>query len=585
MKQSIKYLPLAALITILMGSVVIWLYSNYTNEISNNREFLIEKTKSDYNSIINGLERSSTIIFKTLIETPEVMELMKKASHSFGEEKKMVRAQLFSLLEKEYKILKENGYRQLHFHLPSGESFLRFHRPEKHGDNLIALRQSIAIANKELKSASGFEEGRIFNGYRFVYPLLENNLHYGSVEISVSFKAIADEFVKLKKPNVGIMFDKDIVQTKVFSDELSNYEPFEYSPNMLFDKQLTQDSLHANAYELFNVYVSQNPTVFKNAIKANNPQCVDIETNNHKYSIVITPIPNIQGAKLGSMFTIYNNDILIELASDIKYKLLLIIVFYITLLVISFIVVRRSNQLIRVNADLKKFGIKLEESNDIKNRLFDIITHDLRNHFNAVNGFADLLNNKANEKDEKTQKLIHGLSDATYLTTNLMNNLFVWSRIQIGKIEYKPQLFQASKWFEKQINLFNSIAHRKQLNIINKTTSPVYIHGDVDMLAYIVRNTYHNAIKYSEKGSNITVELSDNLIESHIIIQDNGKGMTSAEIDEIMKSESWSGGKLNKEIGLGLYVAKKLIDYHNGKLKIDSTPGVGTTVKITIKKK
>lgn len=586
MKSSIKHLPLAILFTIMAALVIIWIYNNHKEHIANNQNCLIEKTRTDYNSIINGLERSSLIVFKTIIETRGVMELMKIASTSFGEEKKHARSELYELLEKQYKILETAGYRQLHFHLPSGESFLRFHRPEKHGDNLKALRHSIAIVNKELKPICGFEEGRIFNGYRFVYPLTtKDSSHYGSVEISVSFKAIADEFIKLKKSNVGIMFDKEIVQAKIFSDEFYNYEPIEFIPNMLFDKQLTHDSIHADSYEIFKKYVSQKPLLINEIINSNNTQHLDITTENHKYTIVIQPIPNIQGAKLGNMFAIYNNDTLMELESDVIYKILLIAAIYLTLLAVSFTVVRRNNQLIKVNAELKTFGIKLEESNDIKNRLFEIITHDLRNHFNAVNGFTDLIGKKLGDNDEKTQKLIHGLTDATYLTTSLMNNLFIWSRIQIGKIEFTPELFEASKWFDKQISFFTNIAQRKQLQIQNKTTAPVYIRADVDMLSFIVKNTYHNAIKYSKRGGNITLELSDNLIETHIIIQDNGKGMTSIDIDEIMKRDNWSGSKLKQEIGLGLYVTKKLIDYHQGKLNIDSTPGIGTTVKITIPKK
>lgn len=131
MKSSIKHLPLAILFTIMATLVIIWICNNHKEHIANNQNCLIEKTRTDYNSIIHGLERSSLIIFKTIIETPKVMELMKTASTSFGEEKKQARSELYELLEKQYKILETAGYRQLHFHLPSGESFLMVSPPRK----------------------------------------------------------------------------------------------------------------------------------------------------------------------------------------------------------------------------------------------------------------------------------------------------------------------------------------------------------------------------------------------------------------------------------------------------------------------
>ena len=61
--------------------------------------------------------------------------------------------------------------RQLHFHFKDGTSFLRMHRPNIYGDNLFGIRESIEYVNTRKEKFVGFEEGRIFNGYRYIYPL------------------------------------------------------------------------------------------------------------------------------------------------------------------------------------------------------------------------------------------------------------------------------------------------------------------------------------------------------------------------------------------------------------------------------
>jgi two-component system sensor histidine kinase/response regulator len=188
------------------------------------------------------------------------------------------------------------------------------------------------------------------------------------------------------------------------------------------------------------------------------------------------------------------------------------------------------------------------------------------------------------QKPEKFERLSNGLHDAIHLTTNLMNNLFVWSRIQIGKVEFKPELFEVSKWFNEELQRYKSITERKNVNVDNKTKGPVYIRADVDMLVYIIRNTVHNAIKYSVKGETITTKITDNTKETVIQIEDRGKGMSDTEINKVLSKENWTGSHLNKDIGLGLFITRQLIEYHNGVLEIKSDLGIGTTISIRFPK-
>lgn len=110
---------------------------------------------------------------------------MYQASFASAREKDILREQLYNKLAKTYNQMKDYNYRQFHFHLPNTESFLRLHRPDKYGDLLYDVRESVKIANRDEIFVSGFEEGRIFNGFRHVYPITYNNTHVGSVEISV----------------------------------------------------------------------------------------------------------------------------------------------------------------------------------------------------------------------------------------------------------------------------------------------------------------------------------------------------------------------------------------------------------------
>ena len=137
---------------------------------------------SNINSTINQYEIFSSYIYDTIIDDT-VLSLMNQASQGTELQKDATRDLLYDSLIDNYNIMVEYNFRQLHFHLPNGDSFLRFHSPDAYGDNLLDVRTAIRIVNTEHIYVKGFEEGRIYNGYRFVYPLFYHDTYVGSVEI------------------------------------------------------------------------------------------------------------------------------------------------------------------------------------------------------------------------------------------------------------------------------------------------------------------------------------------------------------------------------------------------------------------
>ena len=144
---------------------------------------IYNQKKSYLDVIVADTKQISDLIYENIINTPEVIAIFKNANNKVKKDK--TRKKLYALLSQKYKILTKYGIQQLHFHLPNNESFLRFHKPSKYGDNLTNIRASVKYVNEYKKSIFGFEEGKIYNGYRFVYPLFNSNhTHIGSVEIS-----------------------------------------------------------------------------------------------------------------------------------------------------------------------------------------------------------------------------------------------------------------------------------------------------------------------------------------------------------------------------------------------------------------
>lgn len=200
----------------------------------------IETSKIEIESVMNSYDMTVKTIFESVINTSEIKTIMHSAVHGNDEQKKHKRKLLFYRLNNLYKSLEKNNIQQLHFHLPGSISFLRFHRPNKFGDSLKGIRPAIEMVNQTHKSVRGFEEGRIFNGYRHVYPLLMNNEFVGSIEISYSFEAIKIMAEMLKTGRYELIMKNEVVDSKVFAEEKINYVTSDVHPSFSKDIRIQQ---------------------------------------------------------------------------------------------------------------------------------------------------------------------------------------------------------------------------------------------------------------------------------------------------------------------------------------------------------
>jgi diguanylate cyclase (GGDEF)-like protein/PAS domain S-box-containing protein len=191
------------------------------------QKFEHESASSELSIIQRDMQKIADAFFENIIDQPKVIDIFKQAHGSDEAVQRKVRHQLYDTLEHNYRSFAKYGIQQLHFHLPDNRSFLRFHRPGKFGDDLTDIRASVKYVNAEKKPISGFEEGKIFNGYRFVYPLFdESDVHIGSVEISSSLLSFKKMYEKIADHHIDFVLTEQRVKAKLFASELHNYEVY-----------------------------------------------------------------------------------------------------------------------------------------------------------------------------------------------------------------------------------------------------------------------------------------------------------------------------------------------------------------------
>jgi len=227
---------------VIIWSIVLW--AGYGNQVDNKNDSLnaeLKKFEGEVYATLKTYEVFSNYIYDEIEQDDEILSIMNQANNATDHEKSELREELFNRLNTKYETIKKYDFKQLHFHLPTTESFLRMHAPEKYGDLLADVRESVRLANENEGYVVGFEEGRIFNAFRCVYPLQYNNSHVGTVEVSIASSSILEVLSKLyPEEDFHFIIDKSVVDETVFDSEKDNYSNALISDLFYIDKEVEQ---------------------------------------------------------------------------------------------------------------------------------------------------------------------------------------------------------------------------------------------------------------------------------------------------------------------------------------------------------
>jgi len=235
---------------------------------------------------------------------------------------------------------------------------------------------------------------------------------------------------------------------------------------------------------------------------------------------------------------------------------------------------------------LKSSEHKFRELNATKDKFFSIIAHDLKNPFNDLIGFTQLLATNIYKYDKnKIEQFVQIIHQSSKLAYGLLENLLEWSRAQTETLKFNPEYIDLKKIIQENIELLNSNAQNKHIKISSDILKTTLVYADKNMVHTIVRNLISNAIKYTNDGGyvKLTSRVLPRSIE--ILIEDNGIGIDQNNIQKLFRiDESYTtpGTQREKGTGLGLILCKEFIDKNGGKIKVDSTPGKGTIFSFTL---
>ncbi len=275
---------------------------------------------------------------------------------------------------------------------------------------------------------------------------------------------------------------------------------------------------------------------------------------------------------------------LIAYDRKINLSLALCSCLFLALGIIVFVNQRKTS---RLNKLITTQKTELERLNAVKDRIFSVISHDLRTPVNSLVSFTQLLEH-GNIPPEKLEKYAVVLKENLGYTASLMENLLNWARTQMQG--YKPvfEKFDVAETAALTVGLLAPEAGKKNVHLANNIARDTIVFADMNMTSLLIRNLLSNAIKYTPAGGTITLSAQADQYTVKIEVNDTGVGIARALVDEFNNSltdqplYSTPGTNKEKGTGLGLMLCKGFAALMHGRITLRSEPGKGSSFTVEL---
>jgi signal transduction histidine kinase len=247
----------------------------------------------------------------------------------------------------------------------------------------------------------------------------------------------------------------------------------------------------------------------------------------------------------------------------------------------------RSDEIGDVSRSFRAMAQRLEELDRLKAEFMSIATHELKTPINVIGGYAELLQERVyGEISAEQEEALVSIREQSQILTSLVNQLLDISRLEAGGLQLEMNLVEVAELIGRVERSFSAIAQKGEINFVVDVDAsiPERLVADAERLRdQVLGNLLSNAMKFTPQGGQVTLRAWGEGESLHIEVTDSGSGIPADKLPYIFDKFYQIGEQARSQgAGLGLAIAREVVDAHGGTIEATSEPGVGTTFRVTL---
>ena len=237
------------------------------------------------------------------------------------------------------------------------------------------------------------------------------------------------------------------------------------------------------------------------------------------------------------------------------------------------------------NVAIERHTQQLKNVNLSKDKLFSIISHDLRSPLASLRALMDIAS-RAGLTREEFQEVSAALKQNLDSVYEDLDNLLLWAQTQLKGMTFTPDKIELRKLVDEKIDLFRNSAEVKEITIFNDIPPELIVIADPNHVSLIFRNLIANAIKFNQRGGRIDIYAEEESNYCKISVTDSGVGIGVQDLQKLFNSETHfttPGTNKEKGLGIGLLLTKEFVEANQGTISVSSELGKGTRFTFTLR--
>ncbi len=256
------------------------------------------------------------------------------------------------------------------------------------------------------------------------------------------------------------------------------------------------------------------------------------------------------------------------------------------LLVATYLLALAASSVARQRTALAEANVELARLTRAKSEFLANMSHELRTPLNSILGFSDVLLQKIfGPLNEKQVDYLGDVSTSGRHLLDLINDILDLSKVEAGKVELEPSTFSLPELLQASLVMIRERASRHGITLTLAVSEGVaQITADERKIKQVLLNLLSNAVKFTPDGGSIQLSANADETEVRISVRDSGAGIAPEDQGRIFEEfqQAKHGRRMAESTGLGLTLAKRLVELHGGRLWVESVLGSGSTFFFTL---